>query len=244
MSTNIALMVDEVKSSLERMELLLRDRYTAMIANMFERITETLRREIKTGFASMTFAQSTTDLHTLVESLSRFSGDMESFTNIVGIQIQLNEFSSRLASIDKQLSRIADTIGLEKFDEESLQEEAAEKKLDVQTTAPERSMKALKDTLDELYAYIRWKTDPPDEMKKKSDIVGTLDIAKEKIEAVDGREFSVSLRNQIQEFLRINGEIKKNIIVSSQGTFNAEDLIEIAAPLARKLKHLLREIDA
>lgn len=241
MSTNIALMVDDVKASLDRMELLLRDRYTSMIGNMFERITETLRREIKTGFASMTFAQSTADLHTLVESLSSFSTRNESFTNIVGIQMQLNEFSSRFSSIDKQLNRIADAVGLEKYAEESLQQEPVEEKLDDQPITPERPMKVLKDTLNDLYAYISWKTDPPDEMKKKTDIVGTLDIAKEK---VDGEQFPVALRNQIQEFLRLSVEIKKKVIVSSQEAFNAEDLIEIAAPLTRQLKQLLKEIGA
>jgi len=76
---NVYRMIEEIKISLERMELLLRERYIQMIQSFFARTTEQLRREIQVGFSSLSFAQSTNELTALVDSLSKFNLDIEKF---------------------------------------------------------------------------------------------------------------------------------------------------------------------
>ncbi|MHA2368491.1 MAG: hypothetical protein ACXADX_06705, partial [Candidatus Hodarchaeales archaeon] len=99
---NVALMVDEVKTSLERLEKLIRERYTQSIQNYFDRASEKLRREIQSGFQSLSFAQATTDLATLVEGFSKFQAESQQ-----DLTILRQEFMDRLDSLEKKLDEIS-----------------------------------------------------------------------------------------------------------------------------------------
>ncbi|MFQ5979758.1 MAG: hypothetical protein ACE5OZ_16635 [Candidatus Heimdallarchaeota archaeon] len=261
---NVISMVNQVNATLERLEKLIRDRYTQSIQNYFERSTKRLRQEIQTGFAAISSVQSTADLTPLVEGLAKFEKDLESSSDTTGIQQELarmrQEFSDRIEAIEKQLTEISTMIGSLASETKPPQEEprqelssprqvpfAREDHLPpstaTQTSSGPTSKSELKEELSSLYAYLRWINDPPGEMKAKSAIVKEINKAIEKAEQISNEDsLSLSLRNQAHEVARLLSDASKTISVSTQGKFYVEDVREIGAALIRHLKRLIAEL--
>ncbi|MFW9915431.1 MAG: hypothetical protein ACFFGZ_07440 [Candidatus Thorarchaeota archaeon] len=235
---NVALMVDEIKSSLERLEKLIRERYTQSIQNYFDRASEKLRREIQSGFQSLSFAQGTTDLATLAEGLSEFQTESQQELTILR-----QEFTDRLDSLEKKLDELSATIETLPSEMTPPPEEPLTIEIDDHTTPAFKRKNELRDVLAALHDYLSWAKDPPGDMKAKTDIVRKLENAHDvALSTHEDGTLPLSLRNRAHEVSRIIATTRKKISHSNQGRFFAEDMDEIAGQLIRYLKRLVSEL--
>lgn len=260
---NVGSMVNQVNATLERLEKLIRERYTQTIQNFFERSTDRLRQEIQVGFASISSVQSTADLTPLVEGLAKFEKDFESKSDTTAIQQELaqmkQEFSDRIDTIEKQLTDISTMIGslaseakppqeasrqeLSSLRQEPFAREDPPGSTVTQTSSGPTRKSELKEELASLYAYLRWIDDPPGAMKAKSAIVKEINKAIDKAKHIsDEDSLSLSLRNQAHEVAKLLSDASRTISVSTQGKFFVEDIGEIGAALIRHLKRLITEL--
>ncbi len=235
---NVALMVDEVKTSLERLEKLVRERYTQSIQNYFERASEKLRREIQSGFQSLSFAQATTDLATLVEAFSKFQAESQQ-----ELIILRQEFTDRLDSLEKKLDELSAANETRPTEIMAPPEEPLKIEIEDHTTPAFKRKNELREVLASLYDYLSWAKDPPGDMKAKADIVKKLEHAHDvALSTHEDGALPLSLRNRAHEVSRIIAGTRKKISHSNQGRFFAEDMDAIAGQLIRYLKRLVSEL--